>query len=223
MDLDSRIQKMKNVIEKDDIKYPVTEFDPDGTFVDASLFPDGLTNTKYEQIKEGVVQRDMKKIQKQKEVTANNKKFTSQLNENDKFQEFERKQQMTEKNKQNALQTQLESEPQPEPQPQPEPEPEPVDISTYKCTALKEITNHLWENKDKKEYTELIIDLLYSISNSEDIEKIKKIVKMYRTQTGQGKRKKKNTKKRGGKRVNKKRVNKKRVNKKKKSKTKKKK
>ena len=38
MDLDSRIQKMKNVIEKDDIKYPVTEFDPDGTFVDASLF-----------------------------------------------------------------------------------------------------------------------------------------------------------------------------------------
>jgi hypothetical protein len=214
MDLDSRIQKMKNVIEKDDIKYPVTEFDPDGTFVDASLFPDGLTNTKYEQIKEGVVQRDMKKIQKQKEVTANNKKFTSQLNENDKFQEFERKQQMTEKNKQNALQTQLESDPQPEP----EPEPEPVDISTYKCTALKEITNHLWENKDKKEYTELIIDLLYSISNSEDIEKIKKIVKMYRTQTGQGKRKKKNTKKRGGKRVNKKRVNKK-----KKSKTKKKK
>ena len=214
MDLDSRIQKMKNVIEKDDIKYPVTEFDPDGTFVDASLFPDGLTNTKYEQIKEGVVKRDMKKIQKQKEVTANNKKFTSQLNENDKFQEFERKQQMTEKNKQNALQTQLESDPQPEP----EPEPEPVDISTYKCTALKEITNHLWENKDKKEYTELIIDLLYSISNSEDIEKIKKIVKMYRTQTGQGKRKKKNTKKRGGKRVNKKRVNKK-----KKSKTKKKK
>ena len=208
MDLDSRIQKMKNVIEKDDIKYPVTEFDPDGTFVDASLFPDGLTKTKYEQIKEGVVKRDMKKIQKQKEVTANNKKFTSQLNENDKFQEFERKQQMTEKNKQNALQTQLESEPQPEP----------VDISTYKCTALKEITNHLWENKDKKEYTELIIDLLYSISNSEDIEKIKKIVKMYRTQTGQGKRKKKNTKKRGGKRVNKKRVNKK-----KKSKTKKKK
>lgn len=201
MDLDSRIQNMKNVIEKDDIKYPVTEFDPDGTFVNASLFPDGLTKTKYEQIKEKVVQRDMKKIQKQKEVTANNKKFTSQLNDNDKFQEFERKQQMTEKNKQNALQTQLEPEPQSELQP--------VDISTYKCTSLKEITNYLWKNKDKKEYTEVIIDLLYSISNSEDIEEIKKLVEMYRRQTGQGKRKKKNTKKHGGKRVNSKKKKKK--------------
>ena len=201
--MDSRIQKVKDSMEEDDIKFPVTEFDPDGTFLDASLFPHGLTKTEHGKIKEGVVKRDMDKIERMREVGTRNKEFASRLrDENDdfqKFQELQKNQKMTERNKPDASQTppQLESEPQP------------VDISTYKCTALKEITNHLWENKDKKEYTELIIDLLYSISNSEDIEKIKKIVKMYRTQTGQGKRKKKNTKKRGGKRVNKKRVNKK--------------
>ena len=62
MDLDSRIQKLKGEIEKDDIKYPVTKFDPKSTFVDASLFPEGLTKTDFERIKSKVVKRDMDKI-----------------------------------------------------------------------------------------------------------------------------------------------------------------
>jgi len=205
MDLDSKIQKMKSDLEKDDIKYPVTEFDPEGIFVDASLFPDGLTKTKFEQIKEKGVQRDMKKIQGRREVEPRNKEFTSRLrDENDKFQELQTKQKMTERNKLDASQTPREPEPEPVNE---------VDISTYKCVALKEVTNYLWKNKDKKEYIEVIIDLLYSISNSEDIEEIKKLVEIYRRQTGRGKKKKKLSKKRsgkrGGKRSNKKNTKKK--------------
>ena len=85
-------------------------------------------------------------------------------------------------------------------EPQPEPEPQP-DINTYKCIALKEITNYLWSNKNKGEVVNVVIDLLYSISKSEDIEEIQKLVEMYRRQTGQGKKKRSKTKKKkGGKR-----------------------
>ena len=101
---------------------------------------------------------------------------------------------------------------------QPEPQP---DINTYKCVALKEITNYLWSNKNKGELVNVVIDLLYSISKSEDTGEIQKLVEMYRRQTGQGKKKKKSSKtkkKKGGKRSSKKRTSKKRSSKKKRSK-----
>ena len=98
-------------------------------------------------------------------------------------------------------QSQLEPEPQPEPEPEPEPQPQ-SDINTYKCVALKEITNFLWSNKNKREVVDVVIDLLYDISKSEDTEEIQKLVEIYRRQTGQGKKKKKSSKtrkKKGGK------------------------
>ena len=94
------------------------------------------------------------------------------------------------------------------------------DINTYKCNAIKDISNYLYINKNKGAIVDVVIDLLYSISKSEDIEEIQKLVEMYRRQTGQGKKKKKRSKtkkKKGGKRSSNK-TKKKRGSKKKRSK-----
>ena len=57
--------------------------------------------------------------------------------------------------------------------------------------ALKEITKYLYNNKNKGDLVDVVIDLLYNISKSEDTEEIQKLVEIYRRQTGQGKKKRK--------------------------------
>ena len=98
MDLDSRIQKLKSEIEKDDIKYPVTKFDPKSTFVDASLFPKGLTKTDFERIKDKVVKRDMDKFHRSKIATQKNKEnIKKKQKEDDKYKKLQQNLAISEK------------------------------------------------------------------------------------------------------------------------------
>ena len=228
MDLDSRIQKLKGEIEKDDIKYPVTKFDPKSTFVDASLFPEGLTKTDFERIKSKVVKRDMDKIHRSNITRQKNKRnIEKKQKEDDKYKKLERNLAISEKL--DPIKKDIKEEKE-----------QNEKLEKHKSVAMDKILDTLQEkrkdfkdcienNKDKegfvdfekclRELRSLIsndpetpdnkfisfsIDIIHNIFNSNHIEAIKQFVTMWRetqTQLLGGKRKRKSRKtNRGGKR-----------------------